>query len=137
MSNETPDPAAPNPTRKRILLIEDEPMARLQLLQKLRESGFDVDVAVSGQLALDRMRSAVPDAIFMDLLLPDIKGVDVIKAVRQDKNFRDRPIYVCTSAALIDTWTRRATKAGATKVFNRAATPVDVIVAEVTADLGG
>jgi len=112
-------------------------MARLQLLQKLRESGFDVDVAVSGQLALDRMRSAVPDAIFMDLLLPDIKGVDVIKAVRQDKNFRDRPIYVCTSAALIDTWTRRATKAGATKVFNRAATPVDVIVAEVTADLGG
>ncbi|HKX61019.1 MAG TPA: response regulator, partial [Verrucomicrobiae bacterium] len=139
MSNETPDPATPTPIppRKRILLIEDEPMARLQLLQKLRESGFDVDVAVSGHLALDRMRATVPDAIFMDLLLPDIKGVDVIKAARQDQKFRDRPIYVCTSAAQFDTWTRRAIKAGATKVFNRAATPMDEIAAQVTAELGG
>jgi CheY-like chemotaxis protein len=135
MQNETP--ASLDPKRKRILLIEDEPIARLQLLQKLRESGFDVDVASNGQVALDRIRAVSPDAIFMDLLLPDVKGVDVIKAARQEPKFRDRPIYVCTSAALIDAWTKRATKAGATKVFNRAVTPMDAIAAVVKADLIG
>ena len=137
MQNDSTEPAVSSPKRKRILLVEDEPMARLQLLQKLRESGFDVDVASNGQVALDRIRAVTPDAIFMDLLLPAVKGVDVIKGARQDPKFRDRPIYVCTSAALIETWTRRATKAGATKVFNRAVTPMDAIAAEVAADLGG
>src|SRR5262245_24115208 len=123
--------------RRRVLLVEDEPMARLQLLQKLRDSGFDVDVASNGQVALDRIRAATPDAIFMDLLLPVVKGVDVIKEARKDPKFGERPIYVCTSAAWIDRWTKRATKAGATKVFDRAVTPMDVIAAEVVADLTG
>src|SRR5262245_57045711 len=139
MQNDTPpdSPEAIDPKRKRILLIEDEPIARLQLLQKLRESGFDVDVASNGQVALERIRTIGLDAIFMDLLLPDLKGVDVIKAARQDPKFGERPIYVCTSAALIDTWTRRATKAGATKVFDRAITPMDAIAAQVKTDLLG
>ena len=126
--------------RKRVLLIEDEPSTRLVLLQKLRSTGFDVDVAVNGKVAMEKIRTGHPDAIFMDLLLPRVrglKGVDVIKAARRDPEFAGRPIYVCTSAALMNVWTRRGTKAGATKVFDRASTPIDAIVAEVAADLLG
>lgn len=126
--------------RKRILLIEDEPSTRLVLLQKLRATGFDVDVAVNGKVALEKIRTGHPDAIFMDLLLPRLKGlqgVDVIKAARRHPNFAGRPIYVCTSAALMTLWTRKGTKAGATKVFDRALTPIDAIVAEVAAELLG
>ena len=131
------DTPAFNVTRKRVLLIEDDPSTRLVLLQKLRLAGFDVDVAANGKLALEKIRTGHPDAIFMDLLLPRVKGVDVIKAARQDSAFANRPIYVCTSAALMGVWTRRGTKAGATKVFDRAAMPIDTIVAEVAADLLG
>ena len=126
--------------RKRVLLIEDEPSTRLVLLQKLRSTGFDVDVAINGKVALEKIRTGRPDAIFMDLLLPrgkGLKGVDVIKAARRDPEFAGRPIYVCTSAALMNVWTRRGTKAGATKVFDRASTPIDAIVAAVAADLLG
>jgi chromosome segregation ATPase/CheY-like chemotaxis protein len=138
-ADEAPPGAAEAP-RKRVLLIEDEPSTRLVLLQKLRSAGFDVDVAVNGKLALEKIHKSHPDAIFMDLLLPEVKGlkgVDVIKAARRDPQFSNRPIYVCTSAALMSVWTRRGTKAGATKVFDRACTPIDTIVAELATDLLG
>src|SRR5882672_1736403 len=137
---EAASPGASDGRKKRVLLIEDEPATRLVLLQKLRATGFDVDVAVNGKLALEKIRTGRPDAIFMDLLLPrvkGIKGVDVIKAARQDPEFAGRPIYVCTSAALMSVWTRRGTKAGATKIFDRATTPIDAIVAEVAANVLG
>jgi len=130
-------PPAPDARRKRLLLIEDQNAARMVLLQKLRAAGFDVDVAPNGRVAIEKLRSVRPDAIFMDLLLPQIKGVDVIKEARRDKGFADRPIYVCTSASNMSAWTRRGTKAGATKVFDRGATGIDSIVAAVAADLIG
>src|SRR5437867_5067430 len=94
---------------KRVLLVEDEPATRLVLLDKLRTVGLDVDVASNGGIALEKLRSGHPDAIFMDLLLPYVKGVDVIKEARRDPSFGQRPIYVCTSAALMSAWTRRGT----------------------------
>src|SRR5262245_36675721 len=123
--------------RKRVLIVEDEPRTRLILWEKFRLAGFDVDHATNGSLALEKLRSGHPDAIFMDLLLPYVKGVDVIKEARKDPDFRNRPIYVCTSAALMSVWTRRGEKAGATKVFDKGATPIDEIVAEVAAHLNG
>src|SRR6266568_3367351 len=125
----------PNTKAMRVLLIEDEPLTRLVLLQKLRTAGLEVDFAPNGRIALEKLRSGRPDAIFMDLLLPYVKGEGVIKQARREPVFADRPIYVCTSAALMDAWTRRGIKAGATKVFNKASTPIDQIIAEVAADL--
>jgi CheY-like chemotaxis protein len=125
----------PSARRKRVLLVEDEPLTRLIILNKLRLAGFDVDVAWNGCLALEKLSSGHPDAIFLDLMLPDIKGVEVIKEARQDPVFANRPIFVCTAAARMSVWSRRATDAGATKVFNKASTPVDQIVAEVAAAL--
>ena len=128
---------ATDPTKKRLLLIEDENAARVVLLQKMRAAGFVVDVAPNGRVAIEKLRSSQPDAIFMDLLLPQVKGVDVIKEARRTRGFGNRPIYVCTSAANMEAWTRRGTQAGATKVFDRAATAIDAIVAAVAADLLG
>src|SRR6266571_130216 len=127
--------SSPNTKAMRVLLIEDEPLTRLVLLQKLRTAGFEVDFASNGRIALEKLRGSHPDAIFMDLLLPYVKGEGVIKQARRDPVFANRPIYVCTSAALMDAWTRRGIKAGATKVFNKASTPIDQIIAEVAADL--
>src|SRR5260370_11639375 len=71
----------------------------------------------------------------MALLLPYGKGEAVIQQARRDPVFGNRPIYVCTSASLMDAWTRRGIKAWATKVFNKASTPIDQIIADAAADL--
>src|SRR2546430_17596385 len=67
---------------KRILLVEDEPLLRVAILNNLRRVGFAVDVASNGSIALEKIRSGAPDAIFLDLMLPDIDGVEVIKIGR-------------------------------------------------------
>ena len=140
-SSGSPKAAPPAPTpdakKKRLLLIEDENAARIVLLQKLRAAGFYVDTAPNGRVALEKLRDSKPDAIFMDMLLPEIKGVDVIKEARRTKGFGNRPIFVCTSAANMEAWTKRGTKAGATKVFDRGATSIDTIVAAVATDIIG
>src|SRR5258705_4999669 len=134
---DAPVPSAPEGRKKRILLIEDQGPARLTLWEKFRNAGFEIDQAVNGIVAMEKLRTVTPDAIFMDLLLPYIKGVDVIKEARRDPKFANAPIYVCTSAAMMAMWKRRGTRAGATKVFDRGATPIDDIIAEVAADLRG
>src|SRR5688572_5765809 len=122
------------PAKRRILLIEDDSRTRLVLWDKFRSAGFEVIHASNGVLGMEKLRTgAIPDAIFMDLLLPFIKGVEVIKEVREDKDYAKMPIFVCTSAENMAAWRRRGTKAGATKVFDKASTPIDAIISEVTA----
>jgi len=70
-------PSTPERRKKRILIVEDEPATRLVLWDKFRLAGFDVDHATNGHVALEKVRNTEPDAIFMDLLLPYVKGVDV------------------------------------------------------------
>lgn len=127
-------PTSSAQTKRRILLIEDDSRTRLVLWDKLRAAGFEVIHASNGVLGMEKLRNGpAPDAIFMDLLLPFVKGVEVIKEVRAQKEFARMPIFVCTSAENMSAWRRRGTRAGATKVFDKAATPIDAIIAEVTA----
>ena len=124
--------------KRRILLIEDDSRTRLVLWDKLREAGFEVIHASNGVLGMEKLRNGpAPDAIFMDLLLPFVKGAEVIKEVRRQKEFATLPIFVCTSAENMTAWRRRGTRAGATKVFDKATTPIDAIIADVTATVLG
>ena len=124
--------------KRRILLIEDDSRTRLVLWDKLRAAGFEVIHASNGVLGMEKLRNGpVPDAIFMDILLPFVKGVEVIREVRRQKEFATLPIFVCTSADNMTAWRRRGTRAGATKVFDKAATPIDAIIADVTATVLG
>src|SRR6266542_1030234 len=83
---------------KRVLLVEDEPLIRAFILNYLRKAGFEVDFASNGNIALEKLRSGAPDAIFLELMLPDINGVEVIREARREPETSHLPIYVYTSA---------------------------------------
>lgn len=67
----------------RILIIDDEPAMRALVRSKLEAEGFDVDEAESGQAGLDHAASFHPHLIVLDLGLPDIGGLGVLKRLRQ------------------------------------------------------
>jgi DNA-binding response OmpR family regulator/chromosome segregation ATPase len=121
---------------KRILVVEEEPLVRLAILSNLRRVGFAVDVAPNGSIALEKLRSGDPDAIFLDLMLPDIDGVEVIEEIRREPEYADLPIYVYSSAFPMK-MSRRAAKAGATRIFDKLSTPLDEVAAEVALQLIG
>src|SRR5438093_5620117 len=67
----------------RILVVDDEPSIARALRANLSRHGFQVDLATSGEEALERSIFLKPDLILLDLGLPDVDGLDVIRKLRQ------------------------------------------------------
>src|SRR3954453_15031749 len=105
--------------RKRVLLVQGEWEARMIFQHKLRRAGLDVEVALNGCLALQKLHSTRPDAILTDLIIGGIEATELITEARNDPKFSKRPIYLFTCKALHDESSGREAKAGATKIFNK------------------
>ena len=70
-------------TRSRILVVDDDETVTEILSRYLAHEGYEVDSVASGSLALERAQSHPPDLILLDLMLPDINGLDVCRRVRR------------------------------------------------------
>jgi DNA-binding response OmpR family regulator len=66
----------------RLLLIEDDPAVREGLQMALRHQGHQVDTAATGLDGLERARAGQPDAVVLDLMLPDLDGFEVCRRLR-------------------------------------------------------
>ena len=82
--------------QKRILVVDDEPQIHRFLKPSLTVSGFEVLTALTGQQALSVLAADVPDAVVLDLGLPDIDGKEVIEQIRRRS---DVPIIVVAITA--------------------------------------
>ena len=71
------------PPGERILVVDDEPYITDLLSAALGFEGFEVEVAVNGTEALDRVRATRPDLVLLDVMLPDLDGVEVCRRLRQ------------------------------------------------------
>jgi DNA-binding response OmpR family regulator len=80
----------------RVLLVEDNPSLTEMMAAFLRERGFAVDAVTTGKQALAALGAASYDAVILDLGLPDMDGMDVLRAVRA----RNTP-HACMLPALI------------------------------------
>jgi two-component system, OmpR family, KDP operon response regulator KdpE len=77
------DPGAPAaPPRPRVLVVEDEHAMLRALSINLRVRKYDVTTAVTGRDALSEARHRPPDAVILDLGLPDLDGIEVIRNLR-------------------------------------------------------
>lgn len=81
----------------RILVIEDEPDIRQVLDYNLRLAGHDVVAAAKGQDGLRLAREHHPDLVLLDLMLPDIPGTDVCRAIKDDVAMRGTPVIMVTA----------------------------------------
>jgi two-component system KDP operon response regulator KdpE len=79
---------------QRILVVDDEPQILRALRVVLREAGFDVAPAETGAQALDKAAVRPPEAAIVDLMLPDIDGVEVTRSLRE---WSEMPILVLSA----------------------------------------
>jgi len=66
----------------RVLVVDDEPQIRRALQTTLRGAGYEVDTAATGAEALTKAAAQPPEAVILDLVLPDTSGVDVCRELR-------------------------------------------------------
>ncbi|HIK15529.1 MAG TPA: response regulator [Leptolyngbyaceae cyanobacterium M33_DOE_097] len=81
---------------KVLLVIEDDPNFARILLDMARRQGFKVLIALQGQTGLELARQFVPNAITLDLHLPDMEGLVVLEQLKQDVATRHIPVHVLT-----------------------------------------
>ncbi|MBA3540016.1 MAG: response regulator, partial [Deltaproteobacteria bacterium] len=82
------------PGDKVLLVIEDDPTFAITLLEMARASGFKGVVATNGQQGLDHARTVRPDAVTLDLKLPDIDGWVLLDRLKHDPATRHIPVHV-------------------------------------------
>jgi two-component system KDP operon response regulator KdpE len=78
----------------RVLAVDDEPPILRTLAANLRARGYDVDLAPTGEAALELAARHLPDAVILDLGLPGISGLEVIRGLR---GWTDTPIIILSA----------------------------------------
>jgi adenylate cyclase len=81
----------------RILLIEDEPMNIQALSAILKEQGYQISVATTGQQALDLLQRVRPDLILLDIMMPGIDGFETCRRIKASTVWREIPIIFLTA----------------------------------------
>lgn len=120
--------------KKKILLVDDEPDLVKVTTYRLKKMGYDVVAGVTGQEALDLIRSEKPDLVLLDLRLPVIDGLDVCKKVKADKKLKDIPIILFTAStgSIVDNVKEVGADGYLIKPFNQ-----EQLAAELKKFLGG
>lgn len=85
--------------KSKILVVDDEPEAVELVEFNLRQAGFDVVAAADGTDALKKARSVLPSLIVLDLMLPEIDGLEICKLLRRDPATARIPIIMLTAKA--------------------------------------
>jgi DNA-binding response OmpR family regulator len=83
----------------KILVVDDEPDAIELIKFNLKSAGYDVLTAVDGDEALKKARALLPDLIVLDLMLPEVDGLEVCKILRRDQRVSATPILMLTAKA--------------------------------------
>jgi two-component system phosphate regulon response regulator PhoB len=81
----------------RILVVEDEVDIRQILAYNLGQAGHEVFTADRGSVALDLARKELPDLVLLDLMLPDISGLEVCRQLKSDPALREVPVMMLTA----------------------------------------
>ncbi len=112
----------------RILITEDDKFMANICRLKLEEQGYEVVVAHDGGAALEILKNRPPDLVVLDLLLPVMDGIELLKFMRSEDALRRLPVIVMSNSSCFSGIAQSAWKAGATNFLNKADnTPHDLV----------
>jgi DNA-binding response OmpR family regulator len=111
----------------RILIIEDDQLVANIYRNKFSVDGCEAEVALDGETGLELIKSFQPQVVLLDLMLPKMPGVEVLKQIRSQPGTEQLPVVVFSNTYLSN-MVQEAWKAGATKCLSKAnCTPKQVL----------
>jgi CheY-like chemotaxis protein len=88
------------PAHRTVVIVEDEPDTAEMFAEMMRLSGYEVHKAHGGKAGIAIIVQERPDAVILDLMMPDLSGLDVLRILRQDPDLRDIPVIVVSAKGL-------------------------------------
>ena len=119
---------------RHVIVADDEPHIGRIIKMKLENGPFEVTLVFDGQEAVDAVESGKPvDLVLLDLMMPHLSGLDVLKKLRQDERFKSLPCIILTAAGQ-EEHQRDAMAHGATEFLTKPFSPKKLyaLVAELT-----
>ena len=123
--------------RVKILVIEDEPDTAEMIAEMMRISGYEVVRYDSSKTALDHLKQDQPTAVIMDVMMPDLSGLEILRRIRSEAEYQTLPIII-VSALSLTTDIQEGFAAGATLYLTKPVSYVDLrqAVEQVTSSIG-
>jgi len=85
--------------KKRVLVVDDEPDYADMVKKYLEKEGFDVELAYDGVECLEKVKANPPDAIVLDVMMPEKDGYAVCSELKGDENYASIPIVMLTAVS--------------------------------------
>ena len=118
--------------KKRILVVDDEPHFLEVITIRLEANDYEVITACNGNEALEKIKSEKPDAVLLDILMPGIDGLEVLKKIR--KTDSKLPVYMLTAFSTDERF-RMANKFGASGFIVKTTDDISKEISNITAAL--
>ncbi len=99
---EAPTQGSESKSAHHALIVDDDPDFCVLLREMLKWRGFEVSVAYSASDALSSMGQVHPEIMLVDIQMPEVDGLELIRKIRSDKSFAETPIIVITATAMQD-----------------------------------
>ena len=84
--------------KKRIIIVEDDAVLRDVLAEKLQKSGYIVDTAADGIIAMEKIHAVKPDCVLLDILMPRKSGIEVLEDLHADPNLSSIPVIIISNS---------------------------------------
>lgn len=82
---------------KTILLVEDDPFIIDIYSRHFEREGFSVDIAIDGEMALEKVKNHIPDIILLDIILPKMDGWELLKRMRASAKMKNVKVVVISN----------------------------------------
>ena len=82
---------------KRVLIVDDDEMVLMALEELLRPEGYEVETVSSGTEALKRIDQNGYDLLMLDIIMPEMDGLELCRKIREREGFRETPIVFLTA----------------------------------------
>jgi len=103
---------------KKILITEDDQVMATICQEKFQSEGFEVAVARDGHAAIHQLKISPPDIVLLDLMLPEVNGVEVLQFIRSQKSLRHLPVIVLSNSH-VGNLVQAAWRAGANRCLTK------------------
>jgi CheY-like chemotaxis protein len=103
---------------KTILIVDDDAVTARAYRNSLEREGYEVTVASDGHAGLDLVQQLSPDAVLLDLMMPKLGGIELLKCIRALPHIGNLPVIVYTNA-FIPGLVEQAKLAGASQTFSK------------------
>src|SRR5439155_9697482 len=114
----------------KIVVVEDQQVLATVYRNKFVAEGYQVEVASDGETGLALINTTKPDLVVLDLMLPKLNGIEVLKSLRANQLFQTLPVIIFSNASLPG-MVEEAWNSGATMVLSKSSHSPKQIVESV------